>query len=368
MPIETAIWLVDEQPQKLSASSLLSERELEDMIVSSPKILSDEWMLIGRQERTVSGGIVDLLAIAPDGGLVLIELKRHRTPREVVAQALDYACWVEGLEADAIAAIYARFSENADFSKDFADFFGAPLDEDTLNENHQIVIVAAQLDESSERIVGYLNERSIAINVLFFQVFELESQKLLSRAWLLDPDETQVASATVSRPSKDREREPWNGEIYANYGHGETRDWAEGRKFGFVSAGGGSWYSKPLKTLKQGDRIWVKAPGFGFVGVGEVVGPRQSIHDFQSKTDEGAKPALEVLSGASYHREHQDDPDKMEYFVPINWIHAVPLEQAINEIGLFGNQGTVCRPTTPSWRTTVDRTEAALESGLARGE
>jgi hypothetical protein len=41
------------------------------------------------------GGRIDLLAIAPDGALVLIELNRNRTPREVVAQSLDYAGWVE---------------------------------------------------------------------------------------------------------------------------------------------------------------------------------------------------------------------------------------------------------------------------------
>lgn len=355
MPIETAIWLVNEQPKKLEASSLLSERELEDMIVCSPKILSDEWMLIGRQERTTSGGIVDLLAIAPDGGLILIELKRHRTPREVVAQALDYACWVEGLEADDIAAIYSRFAPNADLAEDFATYFGAELDEDSLNENHQIVIVAAQLDESSERIVAYLNERSIAINVLFFQVFELEQKKLLSRAWLLDPDETQVAFASASRGTREREREPWNGEFYANFGHGDTRDWSEGRRFGFISAGGGSWYSTPLKMLKQGDRVWVKAPKFGFVGVGEVIGPRQSISEFEIETENESGAAQDLLSGGTYHREHIGDPDKMEYFVPVRWVHTVPLDQAVNEIGLFGNQGTVCRPTTPSWRTTVER-------------
>ena len=35
-------------------------------------------MLICRQVRTSFGEIVDLLAIAPDGSLVLIELKRER--------------------------------------------------------------------------------------------------------------------------------------------------------------------------------------------------------------------------------------------------------------------------------------------------
>jgi len=46
-------------------------------------------MLIGRQEETGHGGRIDLLGIAPDGTLVLIEVKRSRTPREVVAQALS---------------------------------------------------------------------------------------------------------------------------------------------------------------------------------------------------------------------------------------------------------------------------------------
>jgi hypothetical protein len=56
-------------------------------------------MLIGRQEDTGFGGRIDLLAIAPAGSRVLIELKRDSTPREVVAQALDYASWMERLRA-----------------------------------------------------------------------------------------------------------------------------------------------------------------------------------------------------------------------------------------------------------------------------
>jgi hypothetical protein len=43
-------------------------------------------MLIGYQESKGVGGIIDLLAIAPTGALVLIELKRGRTPRDVAAR------------------------------------------------------------------------------------------------------------------------------------------------------------------------------------------------------------------------------------------------------------------------------------------
>lgn len=154
MPIRTALWKVAAQPQPLIESVLASEKLLEDMIVAAPKLLSDEWMLIGRQENTGLGGVVHLLAIAPDGSLVLIELKRDRTPRDVVAQSLDYASWIEKLRAEDIAAIYGRFAPGRNLVDDFQQRFGLALAEDSLNDSHQIIIAAAALDASTERIVG----------------------------------------------------------------------------------------------------------------------------------------------------------------------------------------------------------------------
>src|SRR5215211_5500351 len=153
MPIRTAIWKVTTPPEPLVESSLPNERVLEEMIVAAPRLLSEEWMLIGRQEDTGLGGRVDLLAIAPDGAIILIELKRDRTPREVVAQALDYAGWVEKLQSQDIAAIYNRFAPGHNLAGDFRKHFGKELDEDSLNQSHQIIIVASALDDSSERIV-----------------------------------------------------------------------------------------------------------------------------------------------------------------------------------------------------------------------
>lgn len=155
MPIQHAIWKIGDTPQPLSASQLASEQKLEEMIVRDPRILSGEWMLIGRQEITSYGGRIDLLAIAPDGSLVLIELKRDRTPREIIAQALDYASWVEQLTSEKIAQIYQRFSNGGKLDEAFRQHFGTALDEDALNLSHQIIIVAAELDAATERIIGY---------------------------------------------------------------------------------------------------------------------------------------------------------------------------------------------------------------------
>jgi hypothetical protein len=350
MPIQHAIWTVADAPAQVPQGTLPSEQRLEDMIVAEPRILSAEWMLIGRQVDTGFGGRIDLLAIAPDGSLVLVELKRDRTPREVVAQALDYASWVERLKSEEIAAIYARFRPQGSLATDFRARFGQPLDDDTINGSHQVVVVAATLDASSERIITYLNDRGVAINVLFFQVFDHGQGQLLSRAWLIDPGEVQVQAASSSPRG---EKEPWNGEFYVSFGADQDRRWEEARRHGFISGGGGSWYSNSLRMLNDGDRVWVKIPGRGFVGVGQVTGSRVAAKDFEID----GKPALDVLQG-NHLREHVDDPERCEYFVPVRWLHTVPEVQAVQEVGMFGNQNTVCQPKTPKWRTTVDQLKA----------
>ncbi|MBZ4039650.1 hypothetical protein [Novilysobacter selenitireducens] len=356
MPVKHAIWTVDASPQPLSITRLPSEAFLEEMIINRPDILSGEWMLIGQQVHTGFGGRIDLLAIAPDASLILIELKRDRTPRECVAQALDYAAWVDQLTPERIAQIYQRFSGGLDLSQAFKSRFGEELDEEALNGSHQIILVAAALDDSTERIIGYLNARDIAINVIFFQVFQSGQQQLLSRAWLIDPGETQVNVA--SSVSRSGEKEPWNGEFYVSYGH---RSWEDARRYGFISGGGGSWYSQTLRVLSPGDRVWVKIPKTGYVGVGVVAEEAQAIDDFMVDAPAGRKRFLELASDPGRYNLFADDPEKAEYMVRVDWSQTVPEEKAFNEIGLFGNQNTVCQPTTPKWRHTVERLKTVFE-------
>ncbi|MGZ0076425.1 hypothetical protein [Methylomonas sp. YC3] len=351
MPVKTHLWKVGKKPEILDEARLDTEKLLEEMIVQEPRMLSDEWLLIGQQERTYNNQPLDLLAIAPDASLVLIELKREKTPREVVAQALDYASWVEKLEPEKIVEIYRRFSSGSDLAEDFEKKFQRKLDENELNQSHQIIIVAAELDSSTERIVAYLNDRSISINVLFFQVFAHGDEKIISRTWLLDPVETQ---SVASKPSAN-DSEPWNGEFYCSYGHGEVRSWNEARKYGFICGGGGAWYSRTLQLLSPGDRVWVKVPGAGFVGVGRVLNEAVPASQFSLITPEGERPALEVLVAGSYHREFVEDEEKCEYFVPVQWLETKDLGNAIQEVGMFGNQNTVCKPTATKWRSTVER-------------
>ena len=90
MPIELGIWKLGKKLEKISFSTIESEQKLEDTLARDISILAPGLMLLGRQISTAHGKFIDLLAMDTDGNLSVIELKKTRTPRETVAQLLDY--------------------------------------------------------------------------------------------------------------------------------------------------------------------------------------------------------------------------------------------------------------------------------------
>jgi hypothetical protein len=78
--------------------------------------------------------------------------------------------------------------------------------------------------------------------------------------------------------------------------------------------------------------------------------------DFKVSTPEGKRQIYDVTESADgFNEKHTNDPELSEYFVRVKWLDTVPASNAVNEVGLFGNQNTVCEPTTPKWRHTVER-------------
>lgn len=193
---------------------------------------------------------------------------------------------------------------------------------------------------------------------MFFQVFEHAEERLLSRVWLIDPSETQEnAAISVSRAG---DSEPWNGEYYVSYGPIDERSWEDARRYGFICAGGGRWYTSSLELLEPGCRIWVKIPGTGYVGVGRVTDGVVPVDEFTVQVDGKERPVLDVIDQADSFITESDDPERSHGFVRVHWLDSVPESHAVNEVGLFGNQNTVCRPTAQKWRHTVMRLKAAF--------
>lgn len=327
------IWRVHGKDlQEIEREPLNDEQRLEEWIVRDPSILGTDVLLIGRQVTTASRGRIDLLAIDDEANLVILELKRDRTPREIVAQALDYASWVRNLSYEQIETIAGNFTGKP-LPQAFREYYGLPLPP-TVNASHSMVILASELDDSSERIVDYLGEQyGVPINVLFFTFFRSAAGEFLGRAWLKDPDEIQERVQA-------RNQVPWSGFYFVNVGEGEHRNWDDCKKYGFLSAGQGDKYGKAMKKLKSGDLVFAYMKGLGYVGFGTVTTPATMVRDFAPLGTD--KNLLDLPLRQPHMSDNKDDPELSEWVIGVKWGKTFERDEAKRFLGIFANQNIVC--------------------------
>ena len=116
-----------------------------------------------------------LLALDRTGATVVVELKRGETPRDVVAQTLEYASWVDsltldqldemareyaakrGVDANGIADLYRRtFSAELEDTEDQGRQLAERI---TFNNRQRLVILAERISEEVEQTLRYLRTR-----------------------------------------------------------------------------------------------------------------------------------------------------------------------------------------------------------------
>jgi len=331
MPFEMTLWRVaGSKLESITASHLDEEQRLEDWIAADPSLLGMDLAVIGRQVQSGFGGRIDLLALDLDANCVVLELKRGRTPREAVAQILEYAAWIRGLgysELDQIAQNHAK----KNLATVFQDAFGTAIPE-AVNTDHKMVIVASELDDSSERIISYLSDvYGVSINAVFFDYFRDGEGEFLGRAWLRDPTET----------IETKKRAPWSGYWFVNVGEGPHRNWNDNREYGYIGAGQGEKYSHPLEHLKVGDKIFAYMKGLGYVGYGQITKEASPVKEFI--VDSLGKPLLDLRLRAPRVDENKDSPELAEWAVGVMWQKTYEREEARTFRGIFANQKIVCK-------------------------
>ena len=130
-------------------------------------------------------------------------------------------------------------------------------------------------------------------------------------------------------------RGPWNGrDFYYSAGEGDRRRWPDMVRHGFVSAGGGRWYSRTLGALEPGHRVWAHIPKVGYVGVGVVTSSVVPVAETELLRLELEAPAMDRFV---------DDPDRSEYVVRVRWQVAWPREDAFWIPGLYANENSVTK-------------------------
>ena len=349
------------------------EDRLEDLIVADPDLLGpDQLLIIDRQVVTSHGKRLDVLAVDEEARLHAVELKKDKTPRDVVAQALDYGWWVRNLTLDHVREIWRtrRVSDGVDaeevaFDDAYGDRFQTELDPETFNLEHRLTIVAASLDHDTPRILEYLaDDYDVPVNAVLFSHFNDEGREYLARTWLRPPTEDD------EKPGPKRahrgQKQAWNGrDVFIPLGsHGrESGDrWRPCLKYGFVGAGGGRRYSSFLERLQPGMRAFGYVGGVGYVGVGELLGPTVPLRDFTVEVDGERRRVIDLPDCPEWMRTGAlvEDPDLTEYAAPVAWLATRKLDDAFFEPGLRAQQ----LPCRLKHQPTIERVEA--EFGLTR--
>lgn len=199
MSNQVRLWQVgpDNKLNEIQPTSLDLESRLQEWLAEDISVLDPGLLVIGREVETDFGGFIDLLCIDANGNLVVVELKRDKTPREITAQALDYGSWISDLSNERITIIANTYLTGIGFDQAFRNCFEIDVPE-ILNGDHRLLIVGAQIDSSSERIIKYLSDKhGVNINAATFEFYRASNGvEYLARVFLIEPSEVDLHSRT----------------------------------------------------------------------------------------------------------------------------------------------------------------------------
>ena len=189
------------------------EAELEDWLENNPDgIVEDSKLLIiGRQVQTSFGGAIDLLALDRWGDLVVIELKRGRTPRETISQALEYAAYAAQLDYAQIEGLARQHQDDDVLSLAEAHrayFSLVPEEGVSFNKSQRIVIVGETITPEIRGTAQFLNDKGLRVTCLEFSFFRTDDGKRLLSGDIVVTNgarsEKPVASGSRAKITKEQ--------------------------------------------------------------------------------------------------------------------------------------------------------------------
>lgn len=189
-----------------------TEEALHDWLESNPEgIVEDkELLIIGREVYTDLGGYIDLLGVDSAGNAVVVELKRAKTPRDTIAQALEYAAFAERLDAKQLETISRTYmnDESLNFAEYHRQHFNlSESDAVAFNKDQRIVIVCQETAPQIRQTAQFLNSKGVNVTCVEFVFFQAEGGGRLMSQEIVVGEESRrpVQVSSKSAPAVDEE-------------------------------------------------------------------------------------------------------------------------------------------------------------------
>lgn len=163
------------------------EAVLEDWLESNPDGIVEDGriLIIGRQVVTNFGGFIDLLGLDREGDVVVVELKRARTPRDTIAQSLEYASFAERLDTTQLEGILRSYlnDDSLSLAEHHREYFELGSDEAVaFNKDQRIVIVGQRVTPEIRQTATFLRSKGLRVTCVEFTFFQADGgTRLLSQ-------------------------------------------------------------------------------------------------------------------------------------------------------------------------------------------
>ena len=195
-------------------TNLELEKHLENWLENSPRqtLVREDFLWIGRQtsitDEDSSTIFSDLLGVDSEGNFVIAELKKGRTPRDVVAQLLDYAAWADRLSEPDIRDIAETYFKTRDefkgktFDEAFREVFDLPETDEipALNGRLRLFIASEEIPARVAHVCRFLRtSHGMDINCIAVSVFQTKLGEVVVSTETIVGDEDFAAPKIQQR-------------------------------------------------------------------------------------------------------------------------------------------------------------------------
>jgi len=170
------------------------EIDLEILLENNPEYFFEKSkiLIIGRQVTTNLNTFIDLLGIDEFGNTVVIELKRDKTPRETLAQLVEYASFIDNLDYEQLNEIFQNYSSEEFELEDYHQQYYENYSNNNIswNKNSKLVIVAQDITKEIKQTSLYLRKKGIEVYCVEFKYFINKTNiKMISSDFIVGDEE-----------------------------------------------------------------------------------------------------------------------------------------------------------------------------------
>ena len=174
------------QETDLPSHEITERRDLEKWVMNSPQTLGEDLLIVTNEydkfDKTKER--LDLLALDRDGKLVVIELKREESGRNVELQAIKYAAYCSTLTIDQLVPLRRQFlgrsgetQTDEQIRSQLIDFINNE-DFEELDDKPRIMLVAQDFRAEVTASVVWLRKFGLDVSCVKLVPYEIDHEKI----------------------------------------------------------------------------------------------------------------------------------------------------------------------------------------------